>query len=502
MSVGAVGSASQATLGAVTVNRRVLPPPPISFYPGSAAMLLFGGIAMGMGVFFAVSGEPIELCIPFIVIGAGLTAAGIFGLVRRAALLCEFTVHERGVVITRKGSDQLIPYAQVQEFSLREQPRLDNGTYGGMLRTLRFVWPEGRGHVIHFAEATEQDTFGPVVQQVLGKLADAAQGRLGTGASLEGKGWRLDSHGLSVRGQPSLRLGELAGVATFENKVSLWRPGEELPFFSVPDSSPNARLLGALAARELEGRERLQAGELGRLLFQKAVSPFGKVVLGVLSALFVLAGFGTLLMGSILLAAGLWALAVWCASGCVSYFRVHELGVTKHSLLGSHRLRYSEIVSFQFGAVRRYRNGWYKGTRLSMRFTPGPGGNEIHHSQKVHGNDSELEMLREQVSSMVAAQLLLRLSRGEEFDWGSTARFTQKGLLVRSSALLGEEDAWLAPYDAGLRVSIQNGTCQLFVGDEQQAATNIECAEHNFYPGLKVLYGLLAMQSGKPRATG
>lgn len=83
---------------------------------------------------------------------------------------------------------------------------------------------------------------------------------------------------------------------------------------------------------------------------------------------------------------------------------------------------------------------------------------------------------------MVAAQLFERLRRGEPFNWCPSAQFTPKGLVVRAPKLFGSGEPRRVPYDARLRVSIDQGTCHLFIGNEQKAAMSVECAAHNFYP--------------------
>ncbi|MFL5356075.1 hypothetical protein [Archangium sp.] len=476
-------------------------PAPLRFYVGSIALLVLGVALAFAGLLVA---HPLLFLLGLPPAGVGL---GI--LVRRSASRCGLTVHEQGVVLSRIGSDEIIPYLHMRDFSLKEEAKLFNGNHAGLLRTLDFTWSGGNRRAAQFASADAEDFFAPMLVEMLGKLADAAEARLQKGAPLEGKGWRLDSRGLHVGEQAPVQLSKLAGVAMFENKVSFWRSGEELPFLTVEEESPNARLLGVLARRQRTEDERPQrAGALGRVLFQKKVTRASQVACWIGAGLCFIAGSAGIittamahnwgwLAGSLFVG---WGAALAFAAIAQYSFRVHELGVVRRSIFGERTLRYSEITSFQFGATRHYHNGAYTGTALNMSFTGGPGTKPISHNQTSRGNDSDLDALREQVADIVAAQLLQRLERGEEIQWGPSARFTRNGLMVRAPKLFGKGEERRAPYDAGLHISIQQGTLQLFINNEAKAVMSCPCAADNFYPGLTMLGVLIARAKGSRQA--
>lgn len=509
MALSTVGSTTQGRLGSVVVKRMEVAPLPLKLSAGSISLVVGGILLVGFGGFVATAVSPAAGLL-WASPGVLCAVIGALLLVRRAAFRCAITVHEHGVVVSRKGSGEAIPYSQVRDFSLQETEKLYNGTPAGVLRTLVFTWAGGKSRVSHFAATGTQDTFGPILAELLKRLADAAEARLETGTPLEGKGWQLDSHGLHVGGQAPVPLRELAGVGMFENRVSFWRPGEELPFLSVPEASPNARLLGVVSERHLSGRARPMAGPLGRILFQRKRSTTSQVLCWTMAGILVLGGgAGAFVMGlaenwrGSLLALGIcWGVAVLFVAAVFTRFRVHELGVTQRSCFSNRTLRYSEVTSFQFDSTRHYYNGVYTETSLRMRFKPGPGLKAISHSQTVRGSDSDLEALREHVSTMVARQLLARLERGEDVHWGPTARFTKNGLVVRASKLFGKGEERLAPYGAGLRYQIEDGTFHLFIGAETKAAMRVECAADNFYPGLNMLGVLCSRDAHAPRIAG
>jgi hypothetical protein len=266
-----------------------------------------------------------------------------------------------------------------------------------------------------------------------------------------------------------------------------------------------------LARRQRTEDERPpRAGALGRVLFQKKVTPTGQLSCWIAAGLGFAAGSAGIITsamahnwgwvaGSLFIG---WGAALAFAAKAQYIFRVYELGVTRHSLFGERTLRYSEITSFQFGATRHYHNGAYTGTALHMSFTPGAGARPITHTQTGRGNDSDLDALREQVADIVAAQLLERLKRGEQIQWGPSARFTRNGLVVQASKLFGKGEERRAAYDAGLRISIQQGTLHLFIGNETKAAMSCPCAADNFYPGLTMLGVLIAQAKASQQAAG
>jgi hypothetical protein len=483
-------------------------PPPLRCFTGSMALLNLSALMGLIGAVLVMSNTStdFELGVRWLAIGAAVLVAGLFWPVRRFSLRYALTVHEQGVLISHKGAEQAIPYSQVQGFSLREKVLNNNGRHGGTLRTLRFTWPGGSTRILHFAEGENEQAFGAVVAQLVGRFADAARARLGEGGSLQGKGWTLDGNGLSVKGQGPVRLGELAHVDVLEDKVSFWRSGEELPFFSVPAASLNGWLLGVMAQRQLSGRTRPTAGVLGRVLFEKGESTGRQVALSIAAGLCLL-GAGWLLTLNLseigflgpLFVAFFGGMALVFAHWAVARVRGYEHGVIKRSLLGTRRLRYSEVVSFQFFEVQHFLNGAHTGTQVHLSLTPGPGAKGIHFTHEVLGRDSDLELLREQVSGMVAARLLERLKRGEEVAWGPDARFTKGGLLLQASKLVGKGEPRLVPYHAQFRLSVVQGTCRLFIGNEAEAAASVECSVDNFHPGLKVLMALCSGGMGEPR---
>ncbi|RKG78921.1 hypothetical protein D7W79_11710 [Corallococcus exercitus] len=503
MSSSALHSTGQHTLGPVVVKRMELPPPPYTLARGAFFALAWGLAFSGLGVILVMNTFT-PLGGSLVALGVVLMAVGGFRLSQHAALRCGFTVYEQGVVISRTDTDSVIPFSEVQSFSLREEEVLFNGMQNGFVRLMNFTWKGDWIEVFQRTQANTRDTFGPVLDQLLQRLADAAKAKIEAGDVLHGQGWMLGSQELIVASHGAMPLRALTHIGTFDRKVSFWREGEELPFFCVANDSPNARQLQLLTQRQLQLRERPQqsereqptSGPLGRILFERKPSAGTREIARFLAIIAVLLG----VLMSINLAPDPVVVPImgmlWGAAAGLVYlarveFRVYELGVTQRKLR-ERTLRYSELTSFQFATVRTYRTGVYTGTALGMRFTPGPGLRAITHDQITEGNDADLEALREHVAGIVATQLFERFQRGDDIPWGSMARFTQKGLVIRIPRLLHYDGERLLPYGARLRFHIEQGGFFLFVGPETKAALALPCGADNFYPGLKLLETLMS----------
>ncbi|WP_338270225.1 hypothetical protein [Corallococcus caeni] len=500
--MSAQSSTGQHGLGAVIVARMELPPPPYQVIRGSLILLALGLLFCGSAASIAMdrARQPDTAPVLFnfaLVCGLSSVAFAGFSLARRAALRCGFALYEQGIVISRRGTDLRIPFSEVQSFSLKQHRTLFDGRHDQFLRQMEVTWRGYKTLFFQLTEANTQDTFGPVLDQLLHKLADAASARLGAGDALRGQGWTLENRGLILDGQDAVPLRELARVSSFDDKVSFWREGETLPFFSIDDDSPNARQLCLLAQQAVRTQDRPPRSEraqstddsLGRVLFQRKVSDDARAAatLVALVAIFVGAGMG-ISFGFVAVTGVLWGIAALLLYFSRQEFRAHELGVSGKKLRWR-TLFYSELTSFQCAKVRIYQNGVFMGTKVSMRFTPGPGRKAMTFSQGG-ADDVALETLREHVTRVVATRLVERFKRGEDIPWGSKARFTQEGLVIRISRLLHVDREQLVPYGAIFRYQVEGGHFYLFLGQEPQAILSLPCAADNFYPGLKLLEAL------------
>jgi hypothetical protein len=482
-------------------------PPPLWCFNGSIALIILG---VGLGcpsLWLLLQAPSLGLCpVVSLVIAAGALVAGLAGLYRRSSMRYALTVHEQGMLVSQQGSTQGILYAQVQDFRLRQR-LARRGARWGTLRTLDFSWPQGHCRIVHLDEASpEGDAFAAAIGLVQERLADAVQARIGLGGALAAGRWRLDAGGLCVEGKPPVPLESLNGSRLFEGRVTV-RGQDGEPFFSVPEDSLNARLLGILVQRGLGGAAPSSESALGDLLFQRQMSLENRVRCFFLAGLCLVIILGLFLL--VPMASWLKILppvvlfgvvGVLATAASLNRFSVHERGVAVRSLRGSRRLRDSELSSFQYSwhtptptpVKRRRRSHPMRvgpSARLHLRFVPARGGMPIEYSQSVMGGDADMERLRDRVSSVIASQLLARLQRGEEVSWDSRVRFTASGLELQGLNPAQGEPRWV-PYTEPLRISFDESTCRLFVGSEEPPTAVLQRSGPNFYPGLMLLHQL------------
>src|SRR5262249_43858710 len=131
--------------------------------------------------------------------------------------------------------------------------------------------PAGTLRFSQLTPTKQPDHVAPVLSWLIDRLADAAEWRMRAGGSLDGEGWSLGAGGFSAKaGEIPVPVPSLARAGVFEHRLSLWRDGEERPFFSVGEATPNALVLDRLVGRLVRGKpETAAAGELGRILFTR-----------------------------------------------------------------------------------------------------------------------------------------------------------------------------------------------------------------------------------------
>src|SRR5262249_9689598 len=72
--------------------------------------------------------------------------------------------------------------------------------------------------------------------------------------------------------------------------------------------------------------------------------------------------------GGVAVIVGMLTLAYRC-----NRFACHQRGVARTTFWGTRRLRYEDVSSFTYAAVRQYVNGVYTGTTVSLTFVPRKG---------------------------------------------------------------------------------------------------------------------------------
>ena len=155
-------------------------------------------------------------------------------------------------------------------------------------------------------------------------------------------------------------------------------------------------------------------------------------------------------------------------------------------------MRYSEIDRLTYGATRHYHNGVYTGTHIQMTFASDTAGKPIRYSTQTRGSEADLELLRDQVSQMVAGRLHERVAREGEVAWTPGVRLSTKGVHFRRRKLLGKGEEALASFAEELRFSIDAGQFHLFVPGEKKSVLDLLCSAENFWPGFLLFRRLAA----------
>lgn len=485
---------------------------PTSFAPPSLSHYWFAFLLTGAGLallawagWIAVTGESQDLDTAFLLgpIGLGLLSWGAVLFLRRRARFFTLTLFERGLAFERSGKRQLMLYQDLDSFSLRSREELHNGLRVGLSRRVVLGSPQGKISFDQLALDNHPDTLSPLLDAVVARLAEAAEGRARSGDALRGQGWTLQNQGVSLASRPDLPpvpLSQITETALFEGNISLWQGEDSLPFFSASLDSPNVYVLQRMVTQRLQDRPEKKAratGSLGRLLFKKKSSGKRMIVLAmVVGALICVASVGLILIDpfGLIFPFPLGLLFIgWAVYASKSAFECYEKGLVKKSPFGQTTLLYSAMDRMHYAATRQYVNGGYQGTSIQIRFFPEGGGKSIGLSVNVNGSEEDLEFLRDQVSQIIAGRLYERLSREAEVHWTPSVRLSKDGVHFFRAKLLGQGPPAFADFSQNLSYSFNEGYFHLFTPGDEKSVLSIACSEVNFFPGF-VLFRWLATE--------
>jgi hypothetical protein len=478
---------------------------PLRHFAGSIVLVVLGLVGIGTGAAISWSEDsPAALAI---IGGIGLVVGGIGValLRRRKSGWKRLEVYERGFGLFRDREEKEVLYEEMHSLAIREEQLLNHGVREGLLRRVEARGLFGKVVFADCALDAKPPVTAAALEAVVEGAAAEADKRVGGGGELRGRGWTLRSDGLHVGGAPAVGLLLVDHVGMFDGRASLWREGQDLPFFGVADHSPNARVLLAVASKHMRPSESGAAHGLGRVLFQKGHSRVGAAVAAVfaVSALvpavagFFIAGENAMAvgLGFLMGAVPLGLLALWL-------FRhrllCHERGVVLRGLTGTRALRYDEVERFAYTATRMYYNGAYIGTNLQLVFRPAQG-RAVKFGSRVQGGDADLDLLRDHVSAVVARRLRERLAAEPEVKWGKNAALTREGVSFHPTGLFGLRRGPLTTlrYADDLRFEINQGSFSLRA--PSGPVLSMSCGEDNFYPGFNLLT-LLSREAAEKKA--
>ena len=468
-------------------------------------------------------------------VGIGLALAGVFagwiiaplaGVIWLLLEAVAFTARRQrawltelagGFEIEDRMGRRTIQDVQIVAAALQSKRNLNNGEFSSTTRTFR-VWTEDRTDPIVMENTIPKDRpdlLSGLVARLLDGLTARLEESLARGGAVTGEGWQLTQKTLTLGrppGEMALPLTEITAVDPFDDKMCVWRRGQDEACARFLLSSRNAYLLPALLkpliSDAAKGGAESPTG-LGRVLFERKPQP-------TLTVLLIAIGGIMSLVGVILIATGgigeLWPLVLLVPGGLIlagagvalklSNFRCHERGVWQKSIFGQKLLRYADIGSFTYSATRHYHNGAYTGTHLSMSFKPlaRETGQTIRFSTTVQGDDDDLDELRDVISHAICARMAGELAAGRGVAWTPNLEFTPQGIRYRPSTMFGRKDFEFLPFNEYGGQSMNQGSFYLFSTLKQKHLMTEECSAENFFPGYYLLLQLCHREPDEPPA--
>lgn len=407
-------------------------------------------------------------------------------------------------LIDRHGERELKDY-EIVALAYSQTPVLSNGTPAGYQRRCR-MWPAS-GPVIEIQNKLGegvQDPLGEFIDRVGGLLREGFEQALVEGVEVRGDNWSLGKTLLrcQVGGrEEQLPVHKIAAVHPYDQFMGVWLIDKEEPAVSLPIDGRNVWLLPALVAPYLPPQDPdapPPASGLGRMIFRRKASLATVIGVGILAFILMICGIAGAIVGEgdaqpILFGMGglgLFLVAV-TAHLARAEFRCQEWGVMKRTLFGRKQLMYRDVASFTYQAVRHYYNGAYTGTNVSMRFVPRQGcGSTIAHNSHLHGDDAELDNLRDAISRIISSQMHQRLAASEEVAWTKNLGFRTDGLVYRPSGFVTRGQPTLLPYENYAGYNLNEGYFFLFEKGKDKPVLSENVGEENFFPGFCLLLNL------------
>jgi hypothetical protein len=474
--------------------------------------LVFGFLGIAGGVFTMTVGDALTAGLVIIGIGGGLLVLGIIRFIvlsgRRLWLEDledgQFTLSDNRRTVELADADLIEMTTNVSTYYENGVPKngqrkttllVDAPKYPTELE-LYYKWPLknndplyelfGRWHTTMMAKAEEElQTSGVIV---------------GTNWSLTRDDVSYQPEGKSKADEESVPVRNITAAEIVDRNVCLWADGEDLPFFKVPLGTPNATALLVMISKLNQSKPAsgADAKGLGRVIFErnagwKKVAIFGAVIFGLL----LIAG-GVLMLvfqmknppaslGMYFLAGGLILFGIglpvagWYQR--INLLRCHERGLHRNINGKITEMRYEEIRSFTYTAMRNYYNGAYTGTIVSLLFTSYDGAS-TKYTATFKNADEELDNLRDHVSRVMAGTMLKKLEAGQDVPWTDEMSFEPDGLDIRGrKGVFGKtKDQFLEWTDIDT-YGMDLGQFAIYAYGEKKPVYQTTVSQANFFPG-------------------
>jgi len=419
-------------------------------------------------------------------------------------------LHPDGIEIEGPDGHRAIHDSQVTAAALETKKNLSNGELASITRKFT-IWAEDQPAPVLMENKIKVNTPDPLaelIHRLLDRLSRKFAEDLSKGGTVGGDGWQLSSQALAVGRAPheqQIPVSELTAIDMYEGQMCVWRQGSDTAIARLPLGGRNVYLLPALAQPFLSehqaGKGTAESGGLGRILFERktrrttiVLTIIGGLVMLLVGVILTIAGMmeqagkdSPLLIGIILSIAGP-LVSLLGASFAFSSFRCHERGVFQKNLFGQKTLRYTDVGSFLYSATRHYHNGAYTGTHLLLQFRPLAAGQPtIKYGTTSHGDDDDLDELRNFISRAIAVRMAEQINAGQPVPWTANLHFVPEGIRCRPDGFLGKKDFVLIPYAEYGGYDMQQGVFYLFAKGKQKYVASEQSSADNFFPGYFLL---------------
>jgi hypothetical protein len=492
---------------------------------------LVRGIACGKLVLFCLGGAGALTALAVLMNNGQAALPGLVAFVLLVVALVKLpelcirkvylAVRPAGITVRDWNGRRELTDADVTAVGWDETVELSNGVPKGMQRKATLTVAEGPPVLMDYLVRTGgPDPVAPLIRRLTERILAGARDQLARGQRFTGSGWALDREGFWTSGRDGDRLiptAALAGAVLIDHHLAVWEQGQEQPSAKIRAGEPNVRVLAALLKDRVAGRGRPDVAEedlgggLGRMLFERDHSLHVVVFALLLLLALALAGVAILMVAAPQLiptkGSGLFGfvsggVAVIVGLPTLAYrrnrFACHQRGVCRTTFWGTRRLRYEDVGSFTYAAVRRYMNGVFTGMTVRLTFVPREGvrGGRLKFQISAHKIDQALDGLRDGVAEMVARDLLARLGAGEAVRWTAGYMLAPQGLVCPARGLFGRQR--LVPYRDLQPPVMNDGFLWLYAVGDRKPFASIPCRSPNFFPGLVVLERALLSPAAVP----
>jgi hypothetical protein len=433
-------------------------------------------------------------------------------LIARSRFQIEINAH--GFLLRDRHGEREFADNQLICAGLSFQPNYTNGVLKSTTRVLD-LWVEGTHEPEQINLSTRLrigtvDPLGPFVERIHAHLYERANAAIHAAEPFDGEGWTLHKSELIVhtgRNPQSARIAELSAVEVFDDCLCVWRHGQDEPVLRIPVASANTRVLQRLLEERIAAGsgEPTIGGQLGRILFERKpdrstsamiwVLPILGGIVAIAMVVLALLRFG----GDVLIGLPICfvLLLVWLLVVAQAVeFRVCEHGVRRKWLFRVQQIRYADVESFIYSAVRQYVKGTYAGTHFSLTFASVEGSKwkKLTYSKTLRNVDAELDHLRDRVSELIANRMMEQYAARRAVVWTDGLRFLPEGLEYRAAGILGRKAPVLIPYSQIYGYDADAGVFNLWVHDKKKPVAKENMNKANFFPGYHLLARVLANQ--------